>query len=42
MAGYLPDLAEIFGCTIEELFEPWGSDRGVEPILTEGQTEISV
>lgn len=38
MAGYLPELAEIFQCSIEDLYEPEGSDRGVGLVLVEGQT----
>lgn len=42
MAGYLPDLAEILGCEIEDLFEPRGQERGGSPAHTEGQTSISM
>ncbi len=40
MAGYLPDLAEIFQCCIEDLYEPADSTRGTNLVLVEGQTEV--
>lgn len=41
MAGYLPDMAEVFECRIDDLYEPAGSDRGVQLIFVESPKEFT-